>query len=229
MNTIPKNIRNWQNIVMRGDLSHNVCQWSSPCGWDILLLLLKVFWGCLLWPDKRGTCQCWGDWSGVFVHPPGTFLHWQRARTAALYSCGSCKSSCLWNKLCLTLDRSSRHQPEGCQHDFSGPGPLPNPSWEGLSSEVGGAVAAPVKPGAAGRMPQGKHFRTHGCKSDTFVWCCPLLALFCVLIYIPGTSNNFVVIGILIFPGWVMVLAKLVFLFWLRTSWLQRRWGGFFV
>lgn len=179
-----KKYKKLANIVMRGDLSHNVCQWSSPCGWDILLLLLKVFWGCLLWPDKRGTCQCWGDWSGVFVHPPGTFLHWQRARTAALYSCGSCKSSCLWNKLCLTLDRSSRHQPEGSQHDFSGPGPLPNPLWEGLSSEVGGAVAAPVKPGAAGRMPQGKHFRTHGCKSDTFVWCCPLLALFfCSYLY----------------------------------------------
>lgn len=105
------------------------------------------------------------------------------------------------------------------------------PEWSGWKK----AVAAAVKPDAAGGSPQGKHFRHTATLQD------PWTRVRCICVVLPSPSTSFwflfiwlvhqmcltVVTGIwiLIFPGWVMVLAKLLFLV-LAENFLIAEKGG---
>lgn len=192
---------------------------------------LKAFCGCAVaipcfLMTKAHVCA-WlsGLVAWCICTPPGVFLHWGHAGTAAVGSCGSCKPPCLWNKL-LTLDRSWRHQPWWLPV-YNSPGPL----QDGLLREAGGKkqLEPPVQPGAAPWAPQNKHLshllpsRTCGHKSDVSLVLPLPRTLFFVLISVADTSDmfNFVVIWYpdphfsCISDG----LGKTSFLlFWLRTS-----------
>lgn len=80
---------------------------------------LTAFCSCVVtipFPDDQSTCLCLGEWSRSLVHlyTPKGVLCWWHSGVAAVCSCGSCKSPCLWNKH-VTLDKSCRHQPGGSQ------------------------------------------------------------------------------------------------------------------